>query len=260
MAHLGPTSALVLLLLAGSARADEVRLVDGGRIEGAVTEVGDEVRVETAIGVVSVARVDVASIERGDTGAVGEYRARAGALARDDVQGWLRLAAWARAAGLSHQAVEAFEHVLAVDPVNAEAHRGLGHVAHEGRWITEAEAHALAGEVFYGGRWVKAEEADAVWDEVRAQLEARAEARARRATPAPVPEPEQQAEAEGGWPVGWAWSQGWGPGLRPYGPGVARPRPAGPVARSPRPAVAPRPAPTAPKAPAARGPRPARSR
>jgi hypothetical protein len=242
---------LLLTLVAGVARADEVHLVDGGRLEGVVTVVGDEVRVETALGVVSVAAAEVARIERGEGGAVAEYRRRAAAVDHDDVQGWLRLATWAREAGLAAQAMEAVEQVLRVAPDNAEAHQRLGHVQHEGRWVTEAELRLARGEVRYGDRWLTRAEADAVWAELQAQLDARAQARAtaQRRAEAEAPPPAPAPEATQSLPVGgWQWSLGYRPWIQPS---WTRPRRPGPAPAAPSTPVAP--APSAPRGPTTPG-------
>ncbi len=53
---------------------------------------------------------------------------------------WLELAGFAKENDLQHYEEEAYSRTLDVDPQNTEAHRGLGHVKVNGRWVTAKEA------------------------------------------------------------------------------------------------------------------------
>ena len=63
--------------------------------------------------------------------------------------------------GSVSEAILAWRQVLALDPENEEAHRLLGHVQHEGRWMTLAESMKAQGYVFAGGRWLSPAEQEA---------------------------------------------------------------------------------------------------
>jgi len=119
------------------------------------------------------------------------YRERAAHLPADSVTGWLSLARWAEAHDLLTQARESYSYVLSLEPENAVAHRGLGHVWIGDRWATLDESYRARGFVSFEGSWVSPDErrsileeraASAAADRDRIEAEARtreAEARAR---------------------------------------------------------------------------------
>lgn len=170
------------LQAAGLAAADEVFIRGGGRLSGEVVEHGpDSILVDIGIGQIGVPLSSVERIVPG-TSPVGLYRQRAASLEPDDGAGWLALGRWAREHDLETNAREAFENVLAVDPTNVSAHRALGHVQLEGRWMTREEGYEARGYVRFEGTWVTPEEHRTVLENRRASAEerrARAEADAR---------------------------------------------------------------------------------
>jgi len=173
-------AALVLLLAgASSAAADEVILKNGGRVSGVVVARTDAaITLEVGPGRLTL---PIARVERVVAGgsALGRYRQRAAQLAANDVAGWLELAGWARDSDLLTQAREALEHVLALDPQNAAAHRARGDVLLGERWMSLEDSYRAKGLVLFEGSWVTPEE--------RAALErSRAGSRRRRAH---VPKP-----------------------------------------------------------------------
>lgn len=105
----------------------------------------------------------VSSQNPGDDPAARAASRRA-SLEKDDVVGRLSLAAWCSAQGLGATAAELWREVLALDPKNVSAHRGLGHVFRDGAWDERPEARdaerarleALlrrAGLVRFGAGW-----------------------------------------------------------------------------------------------------------
>ena len=115
--------------------ADSVFLKGGGEIKGEVVEQrADAVVLEVGPGRVTLPMKNVARIVSSTTD-LGLYNARAAALSPRDVAGWLSLAAWAQRHDLATQAREAYERVLAFDPMNADAHLALGHVRMGDRWL-----------------------------------------------------------------------------------------------------------------------------
>ncbi len=243
--------ALLLVLAPVLAHADVVVLKGGRRISGVVAEkTARAVVLEVGPGQMAIPLAQVERIETGQS-ALAEYRARAASLSGGNTNGWAELGHWARGAELSTQSREAFETALAIDPSNASAHSGLGHVLTGGAWLSEADAYRARGYVRFDGRWVTPSEreeglqeraeqarADAARRDAEARLreaEARAdaaEAAARRAAD------EARASAEtAGIPYGWvAGGCGWNCGT-PWRPHLTR-----------RPAVTPPPA-TLPPAP-----------
>jgi hypothetical protein len=174
---------LALPLVAG---ADEVYLRSGGRLSGIVVERrADGIVVDVGPGRVTLPASLVTRVVDG-TPAFALFRERAARLADADVHGWLALAAWARDHDLLTQSTQAFEHVLAIDPGNAIAHREMGHVVVDGRWMTADEGYRARGYVHFEGSWVLPEERAAMLAERVAiaqarQAEIEAEARAREA-------------------------------------------------------------------------------
>ncbi len=212
--------ALALPLAAG---ADEVYLRSGGHLSGVVVERrADGVVIDVGAGRVTLPAALVTRVVEG-TPAFALFRERAARLADADVSGWLALAAWARDHELLTQSRQAFEHVLSVDPGNAVAHRELGHVVVEGRWMTPEEGYRARGYVFFEGGWVTPEERAGLIAERAAAAQARqaeleAEARIReadaraRAAEAEARRAEAAAYPTSGIPFAMAY------GSSPYGP------------------------------------------
>jgi len=184
-------AAVSLLVLAPSlAGADSVFLKSGGEIKGEVVEQrADAVVMEVGPGRVTVPMKNVARIVSSTTD-LGVYHARAAALARGDVAGWLSLAAWAQRRNLATQAREAYEHVLDVDPMNADANLALGHVRMADGWLSGAEANRARGLVEFEGMWMTPQERQMRFEERAAADQERmaareGEARAGGGSPSP---------------------------------------------------------------------------
>jgi hypothetical protein len=132
---------------------------------------------------------------------------------------------------------------LSLDPENAAAHRGLGHVWAGDRWATLEESYRARGYVLFEGSWVMPDERRAILEERaaaavaerdRIESEARtreAEARA-RAAEADARRAEADAQQSGGIPLGMDYPYGGVYGA-PYG-GVVY-DPFGPYAVAPPP-------------------------
>jgi hypothetical protein len=230
--------------------ADSVFLKSGGEIKGEVVEQrADAIVMEVGPGRITVPMRNVARIVSSTTD-LGVYHARAAALAPRDVAGWLSLAAWAQRHDLATQAREAYERVLAVDPMNADAHLALGNVRMGNQWLSGADANRARGLVEFDGTWMTPEERQLRFQERAVAAQERqairegdartreAEARAREATAraeaaeADARQAREGQPAENGIPLGYGIG-GYGPIVPgPYGPynpypvGVTpRPRP-----------------------------------
>jgi len=225
--------------------ADSVFLKSGGEVKGEVVEQrADAVVLEVGPGRITVPMKNVARIVSSTTD-LGLYHARAAALAARDVAGWLRLAAWAQSRELATQARDAYEHVLAVDPLNADAHLALGHVRMGDRWLSAADANRARGLVEFEGTWMSPEERQVRIAEQAAMAQDRqaireadarareAEARAREAAAradaaeADARQARTAPAADGGIPYPWAFGPGYGPVIPgPFNPfPVVTPRP-----------------------------------
>lgn len=223
---------LLTLLLAflaggmGASWADVVFLKSGSKLEGRIVE-RTETSVEIDIGAGSLT-LPMSSVERIEEGrsVLDEVDERVKDLSSDDIDGWLELARWVSGQGLGAQSKWAYEHVLELDPNNAEANRALGRVEIDGRWMTEGQAYQARGYVNFEGEWMTPAQQDAILrsreaDQAAAQAEAqRAEAEARQAD-ADARQAEaraRQAEAQAMRsvsrnPLYWG---GWGPGPRSW--------------------------------------------
>lgn len=169
-----------------AAGADELYLRSGGHLSGVVLEQRpDAVVIDVGAGRVTLPAALVLRVVEG-TPSFAVFRDRAAGLNDADVAGWLALAAWARDRDLLTQARQAFEHVLTVDPGNVVAHRELGHVQLDGRWMTAEESYRARGYVNFEGSWMTPEEragliADRAAEAQARQAEIEAEARIREA-------------------------------------------------------------------------------
>lgn len=143
-----PLAALFFFLAVASLEADIVHLTNGRTLEGEVTYQGDRVVVKTDFGSVTLRREEVLRVEHVAT-PEEEYEQRASALAPEDTEGHYQLALWCRDQGLKGQAAAEARAVLAAVPDHEGAHRLLGHVLFDGRWMTEAEREAEAARIAY---------------------------------------------------------------------------------------------------------------
>ncbi len=143
-----PLAALFFFLVVGALEADIVHLTNGRTLEGEVAYQGDRVVVTTEFGSITLGRDEVLRVERIGT-AEEEYEQRASALTPEDTEGHYQLALWCRDQGLKGQAAAEARAVLAAVPDHEGAHRLLGHVLFDGRWMTEAERDAEAARIAY---------------------------------------------------------------------------------------------------------------
>jgi hypothetical protein len=221
--------ALISALLVGvptASLADVVFLKSGSKMEGRIVERTEtSVEIDIGSGSLTLPMSSVDHIEEGGS-VLDEIDERAKALSSDDLDGWLELARFASREGLGAQSRWAYEHVLELDPNDAEANRALGRVEIDGRWMTEDEAYRARGYVNFEGEWMTPAQQDAILrsreaDQAAAQADAqRAEAEARQAD-AQAREAEaraRQAEAQAVRsasrnPLYWG---GWGPGPRDW--------------------------------------------
>ena len=143
-----------VLGLALNATADEVRLANGGKLEGIARQEGDRVIVEVKTGTISLPRSEVAGIVRGRT-LLHEYRERH-ARVRDseEASDVYDLALWAKVKGLSRHVAPLARRILKLDPDHREARGLLGFVRYGGRWMKEAERMRAQGYVLFQDEWV----------------------------------------------------------------------------------------------------------
>lgn len=122
------------LWLAASASGDTLTLTDGRVLNGTVTESPGQVTIETPAGTVAFPAHLVAHIRRSPT-ADSQLAARLAAVRPDDPEGLHQAAVWAQEQGLTRQAEGLWRQVLLVDHDHVGAHRALGHVQVDHRWL-----------------------------------------------------------------------------------------------------------------------------
>jgi len=149
---------LVLQFLAAPAAADVVHLTNGGKVEGKVTDLGDELKIEHRYGSLTVPKSDVKRIEKKAT-LKEEYEARLTKIDPKDADAHVALGRWLLEKGWGSQALKEFERALEIDENHRGAHTALGHVFYEGKWRTESEIMELRGFVRVDGEWISKEEA-----------------------------------------------------------------------------------------------------
>jgi hypothetical protein len=165
-----PTRAIfvaILFTIAGTiARADSIALNNGGEIRGelltdASGERGSTVSIRTLSGAsIAVQREEVASVVRRRP-VLEEYVTRR-RRAADTVAGQWELAEWCRQNSLSKERQVHLQRVVEIEPEHAAAHRGLGHIRQQGRWISPHERMQSRGLVKHKGKDVLPQELELI--------------------------------------------------------------------------------------------------
>jgi hypothetical protein len=147
-------AALITALASASAQADRVHLVGGSVIEGKATRHGDRVIVELGSGEIRVAASEVERIESTDSD-VQQFERRSARLAAGDIRGTLQLAQFCREHDMRDRERQLLQHVLTLDPDQAEARARLGYVRQEsGGWILRDDQMRAQGMVQVDGQWM----------------------------------------------------------------------------------------------------------
>lgn len=177
-----PATALLAVMAANPAVADDVYLTNGGMISGVVRSESDWVSVEIAGGTVSFPSSQVSRIEK-SRHVLHEYYERLAALGQSkDAAALYTLAAWCKEKGLTRPSVELSKRILSIEPDHEKAHAILGHQRRDGRWLSPDEARRADGQVEFRGRWVAQAERDRTLreeEDVRQEALARSEERRR---------------------------------------------------------------------------------
>lgn len=162
----------VAIAAAQVVRADYLVLKNGGELHGelqretATTAHPERITIKTLSGtVVTLSKDEVQSIVRRRV-ALEQYDVQA-RLAPDTVSGQWALAEWCREKSLIDQRNAHAQRVIELDSENIAAHRALGHVQHEGKWVTRDDMMAARGYVKYKGRYLLPEELALIQEEQR---------------------------------------------------------------------------------------------
>ncbi len=164
--------ALLLLPFATPAVAHEVTMNDGTVYEGKVLSKDDnEVIIETTFhGKKVLPRADVKSINTSVPPLMDQLKFRANEA--KDVKARWDLYKWAKKKGFKKELRFILEGIVDLKPNDKRAHKLLGHVKHDGKWMTPEEVEAYEKQKFeeaqrakglvqYKGEWVTQEEKDA---------------------------------------------------------------------------------------------------
>ncbi|MFN0054651.1 MAG: HEAT repeat domain-containing protein [Planctomycetales bacterium] len=158
-------------------QGDVIHLKSGGELRGELlpqpaangrppkTE-PEQLTIRTLAGAtVVVSRDDVEQVVR--RRAVAEEHETLRRAAADTVDAHWELAEWCRQRGLLKERAVHLHRILELDPKHQLAHRGLGHVRHEGRWMTSEEMMLARGYVKHKGRFVLPQELELLQAEER---------------------------------------------------------------------------------------------
>ena len=88
------------------------------------------------------------------------------AAAEPTAAGEFALAEWCEAKRLTGPAQRHYRRALELDPQMGPAHEKLGHVFHNGRWMTQDEKQQAQGLVKHKGRWVSPQQKEALEQKV----------------------------------------------------------------------------------------------
>lgn len=141
------------LLFASTAHADRVVLKNGRVLEGSArTTASGEIEISSTMGTL---RIPAHLVDRVEDGATLEQQIEL--LARrpgQTAESLLALSLEAESAGAATLARRLLLRVIDLDPDHDRARDRLGHLRHDGRWVSEAEWRRLRGEVRFRGEWM----------------------------------------------------------------------------------------------------------
>jgi hypothetical protein len=147
--------------------ADCVTLKSGGEIRGELlpdaksTGRATQVSIRTLSGAVVTVVADEVDWVLRRRPVVEEYETRR-RIVPNTVAGHWALAEWCRLNSLSKERMVHLGQVVQLDAEHAQAHRGLGHVRQNGKWMTRDEQMAGRGYVKHKGRHVLPQELDLI--------------------------------------------------------------------------------------------------
>ncbi len=157
---------VVLSWHARPACADLVKLKSGGELRGVFLDkvvsgrgVKVPVRVETLTGgIITVSHEDVAFVAKRNR-SLEEYEWRT-RLAPPTAAAHWELQDWCKQHGLKKERDEELLKIIALEPDHEGAHRMLGHLQQEGKWLSRDEAMAAKGYVKYKGKYLFPQEVE----------------------------------------------------------------------------------------------------
>ena len=155
--------AFLVATISSDAFADKIYLRGGGSIEGVVLPESDpdspnlRIMTRSSDNPYVFERGQILRVEPVDDALRG-YVERLQGEERTSAESEYQFGLWCVEAGLRGPARTHFERAVALDPSHAEAHKKLGHVELEGRWVGYDDVRRARGLVERDGRWVSKEE------------------------------------------------------------------------------------------------------
>ena len=143
---------LIVAALSASAGGDRIVLKDGRIFEGTVTKSDGKVLIEMDYGTLSFSPAEIESIEWGPTPAE-VLEARLDDIDRTDADALFNLAVWAKDNGLNRRVEKILKEILDLDSDHSGAHRLLGHVKADGKWVELPAAIQLAQGKLEAGKY-----------------------------------------------------------------------------------------------------------
>jgi hypothetical protein len=138
------------------ARADIVQLDTGEEYNGKVTDLEDNIRLETLAWSVVIPKSRILRIVPQKT--IPEmYAEKLKDIEEDDAAGHYKLALWCKKQGWKSKMQEELEFVITINPDHEGARRALGFKKLDGEWVTEDEYMIAKGFIKKDGKWIPRE-------------------------------------------------------------------------------------------------------
>ena len=153
----------------GTARADRIELLGGAELRGVVVpgDDPDEVQVQTETGSkpIRFAKHQVVRVVK-EPSALDAYFARRDTI-DDTAAAQYEFGLWCQKNKLNGLALNHYRRAVERDKSFAPAHKKLGHVQHNGRWMTYDERREANGLVKIKGRWVSQDARDRLEEDAK---------------------------------------------------------------------------------------------
>ncbi len=153
-----------LVLGSNFARADLVKLINGGELRGKVItqkEGRNQIRLETVTGATVIVERDQTQFVTMRSAVVEEYETKARRI-EDEWEPHWELAEWCRQHALAKQREHHLRRVTELSPDHDKAQVALGRVWHKGTWIDRDELMTAQGYVKYKNKYITPQELDII--------------------------------------------------------------------------------------------------
>ena len=146
------------------ARADLVKLINGGELRGKIVSSPDgkqRIRLETMTGATVVVDRSQTQFVTTRPIAVEDYETRSRRV-EDKWEAHWELSEWCRQRGLTKQRETHLNRVTELSPEHEKAQMALGRVWHQGNWVDRDELMASQGYVKYKNRYITPQELEVI--------------------------------------------------------------------------------------------------